>query len=191
MSTEVYKRLSELDNEELEKVLDKNSKFEYEVIESMQEDNMYWIINEYLETLKSGLSDWSIGYGGYNFIKIKDFDSFVYAVEQMQKSYEFLYKRDEPEYYTNLITTLKRQIERLEKMESEKGYSALEEIIDENIQILKHDIERTFSKQLEYDGSDVLDYLVNFWLENVDTDNYYINADYELFQDVAYTKSYC
>lgn len=210
------KYISELNNEELVKVFNANKKLQERVLDDMIESEMYWI-GEELDYLKPSLNDWSIGTCQHNYLKVGDSAEFIANLLALQEDYG-LFSDSEKHIITDTEAlkerlwnlegpseddfedeerefdeeAFDRAVEEYEALEAE-----LEDQFEEAVKDLAEAVARKYSDRLDYfyNHKAQLDYFLEFYSSERLDDNYYIdttNTDnpYELFQDVAYTKSF-
>jgi len=63
--------INELNKDELTKVFEVNQKLQHDVMDDMQEEEIYWV-GEQLDILKSTLQNWEIGVNQNNYIILKN-----------------------------------------------------------------------------------------------------------------------
>ncbi len=70
--------------DKFQKLLNNNNGFYMKVLNAYEESVLYWVEEE-LAFFKISLSNWSIGFNQYNFLKIKDDRKFIYDCEKFKK----------------------------------------------------------------------------------------------------------
>ena len=180
-----YRLLRELNQDELKRVFENNNKLQVEVIEDIEESEMFWI-SEYLDPIKKSLSDWSIGFHNHNYIKIKDTRLFLEGLELIQESFELL--------RGSLTEEIKKVIEKLNVLYdmdyNNRNYHNLEDWIDNKVECLANELVKSFNSLTDYNSGDIESYFLDFYVEERMHKDFYIDRDFILYQDVAYTKSY-
>lgn len=204
--------IKEMNNEQLTEVLNANSKLEDRVLEDMLESEMFWI-GEQLDYIRSSMKDWSIGPDSRSYIKVGDSEAFIEGLVEMDESVPLFSDKDKV-----IIYTTKEKFEHYQLMtepyegdyEDEEGeldeeaynkaweqWDNAEEEIEELVQELADEVVHQMVKRLDYcySSESRLDYFLEFYAQERLDENYYIDTTntanpYELFQDVAYTKSY-
>lgn len=183
------KKVHELNTEELKKVFEVNSKLQEKVFDDMFESVNFWN-GEYLECWQRGAIDYCIGWDRGTYFICKDKDLFIEGLEKAQHTFCFL--ADE---YNKTIEYVKKLINRLNEFYydlSEKNYDRLENRIDELIEELENACYKRFIIEYEscFDSDYQLDYFLDFYASERLDENFYINADFELFEHVEYIKKY-
>jgi hypothetical protein len=204
--------IKEMNNEQLTEVFNANNKLEEKVLDDMIESEMFWI-GEQLDYIRSAMKDWSIGPDNRSYITVRDSEAFIEGVIVMDESVPLFSDKNKVIIYdTKAKFDEYRAMEepQEEDFEDEEGeldeeaynkaweaYDNAEEQIEELVRELAEEVVYEMVKRLEYcyDSEARLDYFLEFYAHERLDDNYYIdttNTDnpYELFQDVAYTKSF-
>jgi len=78
--------LKDLSMDELQKLIDENSKIEEMVRDRFEEDQMFWI-GEYLQIFKKGLKNWSIGFYQRNYLQIGNVIDFILELDNFKNNY--------------------------------------------------------------------------------------------------------
>ena len=182
------RKINELNTDELRKVFEVNRKLQEEVSEDMQESEMLRV-DEILSVLSSGLSSWSIGFCNRNqhVTAVDDPRSFIESVEAVQRAFCFM-----PDSYNEDVSELKATIDEWEDTDIDSDrFEELDEQIEEGIRSMGRDLANQFTKQLDGRlGSYEEDYFIEFFADERLSPAAYVNEDYELFEDVSFTKSY-
>ena len=182
------RKINELNTDELRKVFEVNRKLQEEVSEDMQESEMFWV-DEILDVLSSGLSSWSIGFCNRNqHVKASDNErDFIEAVKDVQKAFCFM-----PDSYNEKVGELDTLVERYYETDVYTDeFDELEEQVEDAIREMERDITDQFTKQLDgLLGNHEEDHFIEFYAHERLNEDAYVNEDYELFEDVSYTKSY-
>lgn len=185
------KKLNELNRDELRRVFDKNKELREIVFDHAAENANFWI-NEYLNCFESGALDYSLDISGYyNYFTVKDFGKFLAGLDKVQKMYCFLAdeyneiikkaaalnEKYQNEYYYNL---------------SDLNYERIENRLTELIEILKTACYDGIRAEYAVCNNDeyLFNYFINGYLDEMNTDNFYINENYELFEHVEYERKY-
>ena len=80
------KKFKELTIEQLTEIVNRSKKLRDELDEYIQDCEMCWI-SEKLAVMKDSLSDWSIGFYNQNYIRVKDYGTFLDCVIDSEKRY--------------------------------------------------------------------------------------------------------
>ena len=80
------KRFSELSTEQLTNIVNRSKKLRDELDEYIQDSEMHWI-SEKLSCVRDSLSNWSVGFYNQNFLRVRDYESFVTGIEKSIKAY--------------------------------------------------------------------------------------------------------
>jgi hypothetical protein len=177
--------LKDLTIDELKRVYLENNKLNELVFDSMMDDANFWV-NEYLNCFEHGALLCEIGYPG-NWLTVRDNEKFVGGCKTVQRNFE-LFNRETFEkvlYCGKLFArwwivqdekNARRIDERIEELCEEIGDALLHRLVDEY--------------EAVYNEGFQIDYFLNVWLDNIDADNYYIDKNYILYQNISYTKCY-
>lgn len=184
--------ISELAPVELKKVLANNMKLQYAVSEDMLESEMFWV-TEQLDTLSAdgALSSWSIGQCNRDqHIRVREGkeSEFIDNVLAIQGDYCFLPDKDN--------AYIQETADLIEKWRNVDMYSDefddLEEVIEQRIEEIADKIRDQFTHILDglLDDGIQEDYFLGFYVEERMDSDFYIDEDYVLYENVAYTRSY-
>jgi len=183
------KYIEELTKEELTKVFEANHKLQNDVYDDMIDSEMHWI-GEQLDYLRDGLSDWSIGAYNHNYIRVRDNSKFIDGLIKMDKEVPLFSDEDAKQIYA--VEKLRDEL--YEKDVDDEDYDEVEEGFEEMVHELAEEVTRAFTKRLDNcaERQYQLEYFLEFYVESrLEKDLFYIKDDsYELFEDVAFTKSY-
>lgn len=80
------KRFSELSDEQLTNIVNRSKKLRDELDEYIQDTEMNWI-EEKLSCVRESLANWSVGFYNQNFLRVRDYESFVDGVGESIKMY--------------------------------------------------------------------------------------------------------
>lgn len=181
------KNFNNLNNEELKKVWENNSKLRQRVFEDMQDAAGYWC-GEYLECWDCGAIDYSIGYDRGSYFRYVRMSKFIEGLERAQKDYCFLsdehnaviaycrklYDKQDELYNNGDYINGDRVIERLEEL--------LKELESECFKRFMSEYEATFDEEAQ------LDYFIDFYYHERMNDNFYLDEDFKLYERI--TKCY-
>lgn len=202
--------ITEMNNEQLTEVFNANRKLQEKVLEDMIDSEMMWI-GEELAYLKSSLKDWSIGTCQYNYIKVGDSQEFIAKLKDLQQDYGLFSDSEKhiitdtealADKYFNMEGPYEGDFEDYEDYEEalevyEQEMDELEEQFEEAVEALAEAVADKYTERLDYfyASEAQLNYFLEFYANERLDDNYYIDTTntanpYELFQDVAYTKSF-
>jgi hypothetical protein len=185
------KYIEELTKEELKLVFKANYKLQTEVYEDMVDSELYWV-GDQLDYIRGSLRDWSIGANNYNYIKVKDNSGFIDGLIEMDKGIPLFSDKEAKQIYE--VQELRDRF--YEMPSDEDGYEELEEEYEAAVQELAEAVTRQFGRRLDdcSNSEYQLDYFIEFYAESrLEKDLFYIDDEddsYELFEDVAYIKSY-
>lgn len=183
------KNLKDLNTEELTLVFENNSKLQEQVFNDMFNNAAFWC-SEYLDCWKSGGIDYCIGWDRGSYFNVTDWRLFIDGLKEAQRDYCFL--ADEYNKKIEYVEKLLNRLDYLYYNSSEENYNRLETRIDELIEELKNTCYNRLMDEYEYcfDSKNQLDYFLDFYAaERIDND-FYVNEDYTLFEQVEYVKSY-
>jgi hypothetical protein len=185
------KKINELSREELQKVYDNNNKLQYAVYEDFEESQMFWV-SEMLEYLKDSLKSWSIGFNNRDqHIRVKDFEKFVYCVEDLQKDTGFL-----PDDKAHVIEDAKKAIQEYDAKQNDdierdmSEWDKIESDYEEMQEEFTDEILSQFNKCCDYKQSDIEDYFFEFYSNERMDEDYYIDDDFILYEHISYEKCY-
>jgi len=178
--------IDELTNEELRKVYDKNTRLQGMVMDDMADSEMFWI-EEHLEYLRDSLSSWSIGQFNRNqHLRVGDASEFIYAYERLHKDMQPL-----PEKYSKMV---ERAVETADEYRytdvNTDEFDELEEEVELVANEIAYALERLYTEALDdycLDDDNAKEYFIEFYVEERMDSSYYVNEEYKLFKDVAYT----
>ena len=177
------KNIQELSGEELVFVWENNQKLQDIVEEDYIESEMYYI-SEILSEFSLSLRDWSIGFYNQNYIRIKDNEQFLTDAIDATKKCGFLADR-----HKNLTDELQELWQKY-NYGSEENIEELEEKIEEKTEELMDIVIDTFNIFTTIEPDYLLNYFVEFYVDSRMDETYYIDENYSLFQDIAYTKNF-
>lgn len=80
------KRFSELSDEQLTNIVNRSKKLRDELDEYIQDTEMNWI-EEKLSCVRESLANWQVGFYNQNFLRVRDYESFVDGVGESIKMY--------------------------------------------------------------------------------------------------------
>lgn len=181
------KKFADLTVEELEKVFDANDQLREEVEDDYQESQMDYI-SDILESMKDGLSNWEVGYGSRPIIQYRDERELFEATLEACDSFGFL-----SEEYTKKVKYYLGRCDVLDGMDYEnRQFKGLEEYIERAGSRVAEEIVSTFEQILDYSDSDIRDYFLDFYsnARMEESDGFYVDDEYTLFQHVEYEKSF-
>ena len=115
---------------------------------------------------------------------------FISGLERLQDEYGFLSDK-----YNDTIAYTERLLDRLDVISvwDDKNYERLVTRIDELIEELEDACFRQFMSEYEYcfETENQLEYLLDYGIEDMlPAGNYYVDDNYILYENVAYTKCY-
>jgi hypothetical protein len=191
------KFIEEMNNEELTQVFNANQKLQEQVLEDMIDSEMYWI-GEKLDYVRDSLSDWSIGTGQRNYIKVNHnyLKEFLEGLIEMDKSVPAFSEKKAEEvigkfeqahnlyYYADV---------------DDYNYEELEDKAERAAQEAANELAEQFDRDLDhiYADENQLIYFLEFYADarmaDVEAETYYIieeEGTFKLYQDVSYTKSF-
>ena len=176
----MIKRISELNNDELKKVFQKNEQLQNEVKEYLIDVEMEYV-SENLNSFKKYLKDWDIGFYNQNHIQVKEgFESqFIEGVFDARNDYGFL-SDEEFEKWQSIDFWV---------FDEENGENELNEsLFNEFVQVVLNRL----NEMTDIYNYDIEDYFinnyVNCYMYYYDEDYYIDYNTFELFQVI--TKSY-
>ena len=183
------KYLHELNGNELCKVFDRNGKLQEAVYDRMYDNAHYWAM-EKLDCWSRGAIDYRIGYDRGAYFRCTDRALFVSGLERLQDEYGFLSSE-----YDVTIAYTEKLLDRLDIISvwDDKNYDRLVTRIDELIEELEDACFRQFMSEYEYcfETENQLEYFLDYGIEDVlPVGNYYVDDNYILYENVAYTRCY-
>lgn len=183
------KYLHELNDSELRKVFDNNGELQRAVYERMY-DNADYFVTEKLDCWSRGAIDYRIGYDRGAYLRCTDRALFISGLERLQDEYGFLADK-----YNDTIAYTERLLDRLDVISvwDDTNYERLVTRIDELIKELEDACFRQFMSEYEYcfETGNQLEYLLNYGIEDMlPAGNYYVDDNYILYENVAYTRCY-
>jgi hypothetical protein len=193
MTTKKY--IEEMSKEELTNVFNANSKLQNDVLEDMIDSEMHWI-GEKLDYIRDSLSDWSIGTGQRNYIKVNTdrLTDFLHGLSEMDKGVPAFNDEKAAEVIGNLEAAYNAYYY---ADAYAHNYEELEEAADRAAQKAADELARQFDRDLSYlyDTENQLDYFLEFYADARmdDEETYYVIVEegtFKLYEDVSYTKSY-
>jgi hypothetical protein len=185
------KYIEELTKEELKLVFKANYKLQTEVYEDMVDSELHWV-GEQLDYIRASLLDWSIGANNYNYIKVKDNSGFIDGLIEMDKGIPLFNDTDAKQIYE----VEKLRYELFNKDCEDEDYDDVEEQYEAQVKELAEAVTRQFGRRLDdcSNSEYQLDYFIEFYADaRLEKDLFYVDDEddsYELFEDVAYIKSY-
>lgn len=172
--------------DELKQVFEANSKLQDEIFNRMFDDAHFLNCNDYLPCWSSGI-DYCIGYGRGAFFRCTDAAGFIDGLKTAQRTFCFL--PDEAnsriEYVEHLIGRRDNIVywdyDNIEKIESR---------IDDLCEELAADCFKRFMSEYEacFDDDNQIEYFIEIGAD--DYSECYIDDDFVMYEDVAYTKKY-
>lgn len=185
------KKLNELNREELRRVFDENKALRGIVFDHAAENADFWI-GEYLDCFEYGALDYSLDVSGYyNHFRVKNFTKFLDGLENAQKTYCFL--ADE---YNEIIKKAAALNEKYQNEHyynlSDLNYERIEKRLTELIESLEaacYDVIRA-EYDACYNDKYLFEYFIDGYLDEMNTDNFYVDENYKLFEHVEYEKTY-
>lgn len=184
------KKLNELNREELRRVFDENKALREIVFDHAAKNADFWI-GEYLDCFEYGALDYSLDVSGYyNYFNVKDFGKFLTGLEKAQKMYCFL--ADEYNAVINKAWQLYEKYTYNAYEFSDLNYERIENRLTELIESLEmacYDVIRA-EYDACYNDEYLFEYFIDGYLDEMNTDNFYINENYELFEHVEFEKRY-
>lgn len=183
------KKLNELNREELIKVFETNSKLQEKVFDDMFDNANFWN-SEYLDCWQRGAIDYSIGWDRGTYFESKDNELFIDGLKKAQETFCFL----EDRYNTTIEYTEKllNKLDYLYYNGSEENYNRLETRINELTEELENACYKRFMLEYEtcFDNDTQEDHFISFYVYERMNDDFYINANYELFEHIEYERKY-
>lgn len=179
--------IHELNNEEKVKVLNKNTRLEYDVIQEMIDDRMMDVSDE-LYYFKDSLEDFEYGVNSNCYIKAKDYSEFIGGLESLQDDMGF-FNVDDVGYLTN---------------SREKIDSYLNEHFDYNVILERQDDVIEVVGELEDKVAEIIktrlhdylnekyreEYFLEVYIEDKVKRDWYIDSEYIMYENINYVKSY-
>lgn len=180
------KNIGELTIDELKKVFEVNDKLQDEVFDRMFDDAHYWNCKEYLPCWKSGI-DYCIGYDRGTFFRCTEADGFIDGLKIAQRTFCFL-----PDEANTRIEYVEHLIERRDNIVywDHDNIERIENRIDELCEELADDCFNRFMSEYEacFDNDNQLEYFIDYAADRYG--HCYIDNDFVMYEDVAYTKKY-
>lgn len=178
-----YKRfLTELNVQELDKVLEKNKGLQ-ELIRERTAESESLFVDDQLAYLKKGIGDYSISPYTYSHIAVTNKLEFLYGVRELERSIPIL--NDKDSHYLETALANSKKLYSKDGNTDENNNNFNHSIIDLRDKVLSNMIEK-----LEYGDSDeaVKDYFFEMYV-SFDSDGVYIDSDdFILKEDI--TKTY-
>lgn len=178
-------KLSEMTYKQLENLFNNNKSIRDKAFDRAMDDAQYWC-GEYLDCFERGAVDYSIGWDGGAYFRIKNRYGFLDGMEKLQKDYGVLEDK-----YTSKIDELRKMLDHYNYDDmSDEEYNALDEMLDEEFDELE---EKTFERlMLEYKAAfeeeTQLDIFVCCMVDELEADGY-ITEGYKLVREVRYTET--
>ena len=175
--TKLKRSIYKLTVDELRKVFFANSKLRSDVLDDFENNEMCWI-SEYLDCFRKSLSDWSIGFSGYdkNFICVRDDESFLEGLLKAQRDYGFLEDK-----YTPIIVETLQQLRYAGEYNGEISNEEYERIaleVETNIKTLEDAVIEEFDSLTEKPSDErLLEYFIEFYIDSRMEGNFYILDD--------------
>jgi len=186
-----YKKLSDLNRDELEQVWDNNKKLRERVFQTGME-SACWVIDDWLHDLPHRAADYSIEGCGGDYFTVKNVPDFLHWLEEAQKFWCLLPENDEwsPWPLIEKAALLDERMDYLYHELSSENYERMESRRDEIIEELEEAVCKVFSGQYEYFYSDknCFEYFVDT-LDCYFDGDYWIDEDYILYH--VYTRKEC
>nr|DAH73429.1 MAG TPA: hypothetical protein [Caudoviricetes sp.] len=185
----MIRKLNELKtNEEMLKLLHNNSKLYDNVVEDYQESIMFHV-EEVLDCFNGCLSNYSIGFYQYCYIKVYDnkISEFCNAIINATDMYGFLNDED-----LKKVEQLQELNNKLCYMDYEnKQYDNLENKINDLTNEVVGIVNDEFDNWCDYDNETIEEYFLDFYFdERLDFESMYINDDGVLCEHIEYIKRY-
>ena len=180
------KRIKDCTTDELKQVFEVNGELQHEIFNRMFDDAHYFNCQEYLPCWKSGI-DYCIGYDRGAFFRCTDADGFIEGLKTAQRDFCFL-----PDEVNSRIEYVEHLIARRDNIVC-WDYDNIERIesrIDDLCAELAADCFNRFMAEYEacFDDNNQVEYFIE-----VAADDYsgcYIDDNFVMYEDVAYTKKY-
>ena len=179
------KKVCELSVEELTAVFEANNKLREEVAEDYEESQMDYI-SDILSDLRSGLSDWEVGFCSYPVVRYSNEADLFRAALESCENYGFL-----PDDTAEKIKYYLSRCDALDGMEYEnRHYDELEEYIERAGKEVAEEIETCFKQLTDYSESDLTDYFCEFYASERLPESCYVDGNNLLWEHVEYEKCY-
>lgn len=183
------KKISELSNDELTEVFEKNEKLREEV-ENDAMESASLTVSEILSYFERNDIDYSISCyeDRGDFLKIIDIDNFLKSLSLLQKEIYVLDEKDEQ--LLNLVK--KKQIIYCNMDSYNTNWHNLYRWIEKKAEYLANSLYRYIRSEYDYytESKNLLQYFLEFYAEERMDESYYITPDYSLFQHIEYEKEY-
>lgn len=181
----------ELNQEELLKVFEVNSKLEEQVFNDMFDNAHFWN-TEYLDSWNGGI-DYCIGYDRGTYFNCTDEELFLDGLKKAQEMYGFLADK-----YNPVIEYAEKLLNRMDNLDYDSkyydnNYERLAERVTELINELEHECYKRFMDEYEccFDDENKKLYFIEFYADSrMDDDDFYVDDDYVLYEHIEYEKSY-
>jgi hypothetical protein len=197
------RKIIDLSKEELRKVWDKNEKLRTRVFDSMNDD----IINFYLEEKLSCFnhspkgtiqpSAFSVSYeldysGYYNYFTIKNRIQFIEDLKDCQRDYCILPDNEYDEKLLNKLVEKQELLDDYYNNLSDKNYNRLEKWLDNHFDKLEAAVYKELRSEFDIlnNENDLFEWFYECEIDNMNTDGFYIDDNYNLYEHVSYIKKY-
>ena len=173
------RNILKLNFEQLKKVVEKNSKLENYIEESLIDYHMNCNVDELLRELRTYLKDWSIGFNNYNYIEIKDISAWGNWLTDITEILDGYLTNDELSY----INKVEKAQDRFYNMDYDnKQYQNLEDWLYEQNKKINDILLRLFNDLTSCDLLNI-DCLVEYALEMELLSNFYVDTKTNLIYE--------
>lgn len=203
--------IENMSKEQLTEVFEANQELQNKVYEDMVDSELLWV-GDQLDYIRSYLSDWSIGPDNRNYINVSDSDGFINGLIEMdngiplfsdkekviiydtKKLYDTFYNMEEP--YEGDFEDEEGDFDEEAYDKAWEDYNNSEKALDEAVDKLADAVVDKYTEIFDhmYNDDVQLDYFLDFYYDaRMEPETFYIeteNDSFELFECVAYTKSY-
>ena len=183
------KKLSELTNEELKKVYKNNQKIQDDIFDTMVDDANFWV-GEYLNNFERGALNYSLSASGYgDFLTVKNIDLFVEGLGISEAMFTWL--PDCAEKIERLSELVDRYNEVAYTLSIDND-NRLQDRINELTDGLRIELFNAVRREYDAccDAEKLINYFIDFYVNECMDDTYYINDNYILYQHIEYEKCY-
>lgn len=183
------KKLNELNRDELRQVFDKNKTLREIVFDHAAENADFWI-EEYMDCFEDGAVSYSLDISGYNnYFSVTDVAKFLNGLEKAQKMYCFL--ADEYNVVIEKAAVLNERYKNSDDL-SDLNFERVENRLKALVKTLESACYKRIRSEYDiyYDDNELFDCFISGWLDEMNTDNFYVDENYKLFEHVEYEKEY-